>query len=292
MAGWHAFPSGLIIGIFPAWIFRMNEPRILEIVNQIRALILDMDGVLWRDTQPIGNLSEIFSTIHENGWSLVLVTNNATKSTDQYVDKLRSFGVDVEGSQIVTTATTTSYYLSTKFPLGGPVYVIGEEGLLNTLEEYGFYFSEENPVAVISSLDRTLTYQKLRKASHLINAGTLFIGTNPDRALPTPEGLIPGAGSILAALEKATGKHAKVIGKPFPDMFQFALSRLEVRPQEALVVGDQLETDIVGGQAAGCYTALVLTGVSSKEAAESADPGPTWIESDLTSLINKLAKWK
>jgi 4-nitrophenyl phosphatase len=137
-----------------------------------------------------------------------------------------------------------------------------------------------------------LTYQKLRIAAHLINDGTMFIATNADRALPTPEGLIPGAGSILAALEKATGKKAKVLGKPFPDMFQLALTRLNTFPQETLAVGDQLETDIVGGSAAGCYTALVLTGVSSWEAASSADPGPTLIEKDFSTLINKLAKWE
>lgn len=270
----------------------MIDPLISELGSQVKAFILDMDGVVWRDTQPIGDLPEIFSVIQANGWQVAFATNNATKSTNQYVDKLNRFGVEVDHSQIVTTATTTGYYLSTKFPTGGPVYVIGEEGLLTTLEEFGFYQSEEQPLAVVSSLDRNLTYHKLRTAAHLVNNGILFIGTNPDRALPTPEGLIPGAGSILAALEKATGRQAKVIGKPNPDMFQLALSRLEIHPQEVLAVGDQLETDIIGGQAAGCHTALVLTGVSTRQQAELANPGPTLIKSDLSSLINELAEWK
>lgn len=270
----------------------MPEILVQELARQIKALILDMDGVLWRDTQAIGDLPEIFSIISSKKWRVVLATNNATKSTDQYVDKLKNFGITLDRNQIVTTATTTGDYLKSKFPTGGPVYVIGEEGLLTTLEEFGFYHSEEHPLAVISSLDRNLTYQKLRIASHFINSGTMFIGTNPDRALPTPEGLIPGAGSILAALEKATGRYAKVIGKPFPDMFQLALSRLDFHPQEVLVVGDQLETDIAGGQAAGCHTALVLTGVSSREAAESTMPGPSLIEIDFSTLVNKLAEWK
>jgi 4-nitrophenyl phosphatase len=269
----------------------MTETIAQELGKLIKAFILDMDGVLWRDTQPIGNLPEIFSVIQENGWKVALATNNATKSTDQYVDKLNRFGVTVDPSQIVTTATTTGYYLATKYPTGGPVYVIGEEGLLTTLREFGFYHSEEQPLAVVSSLDRNLTYQKLQTAAHFVNNGTLFIGTNPDRALPTPEGLIPGAGSILAALEKATGRQAKVIGKPFPDMFELALSRLEIHPQEVLAVGDQLETDIIGGQAAGCNTALVLTGVTNRTQAELANPGPTIIKNDFTTLINELAGW-
>jgi 4-nitrophenyl phosphatase len=269
----------------------MSESLYHNIGNRIKGLILDMDGVLWRDTQPIGNLPQVFSTILTQGWKVVLATNNATKSTNQYVDKLRDFGVQLHPDQIVTTASTTGHYLNARFPAGGPVYVIGEEGLLITLEEFGFYHSEDNPLAVISSLDRRLTYQKLQTAAHLINAGILFIGTNPDRALPTPEGLIPGAGSILAALEKATGRKAKVLGKPFPDMFHLALSRLQTLPQETLAVGDQLETDIAGATAAGCLTALVLTGVSSREAARSSDLHPTLIENDFTSLINKLAQW-
>jgi len=271
--------------------FNMVESLYHNVGSQIKALILDMDGVLWRETQPIGNLPKIFSTILSRGWRVVLATNNATKSTNQYVEKLRSFGVHLQPDQIVTTASTTGHYLYTRFPAGGPVYVIGEEGLLTTLEEFGFYHSEDHPLAVISSLDRHLTYQKLQTAAHLINAGILFIGTNPDRALPTPEGLIPGAGSILAALEKATGRKAKVLGKPFPDMFQLALSRLQTLPQETLAVGDQLETDIAGGTAAGCLTALVLTGVSSREAACSSELRPILIEKDFSSLIDKLAKW-
>jgi 4-nitrophenyl phosphatase len=270
----------------------MDEVQYSILARQLKALILDMDGVLWRDTQPIGNLPEIFSIIRETGWSVVFVTNNATKSTVQYVEKLKSFGVDVKHNQIVTTATTTGYYLSKRFPMGGPVYVIGEEGLLTTLEEYGFYHSEESPLAVVSSLDRDLTYRKLQLASRFILSGSIFIGTNPDRGLPTPEGLIPGAGAILAALEKSTGTQAKVIGKPFPDMFQYAIAQLDVHPQEVLVVGDQLETDVAGGRAAGCNTALVLTGVSSEDAAKSSNPGPTLIEKDLSSLIFKLAEWK
>ena len=273
------------------WVFSMVESLYHTIGSQMKALILDMDGVLWRDTQPIGDLPKIFSIIHSRGWRVVLATNNATKSTNQYVDKLNSFGVQLKSDQIVTTASTTGHYLYARFPTGGPVYVIGEEGLLTTLEEFGFYHSEDHPLAVISSLDRNLTYQKLKTATHLINAGILFIGTNPDRALPTPEGLIPGAGSILAALEKATERKAKVLGKPFPDMFQLALTRLQVLPQETLAVGDQLETDIAGASAAGCLTALVLTGVSSREAASFADPRPTLIENNFSSLINKLAEW-
>jgi 4-nitrophenyl phosphatase len=270
----------------------MVESNVSELGRRIKGIIFDMDGVLWRDTQSIGDLPGIFSIIQEIGWKVIFATNNATKSTDQYVDKLNSFGVGVNRDQIVTTATTTGHYLSSISPLGGPVYVIGEDGLISTLAEFGFYHSVEQPIAVISSLDRNLTYQKLQMATHFLNNGIPFIGTNPDRALPTPEGLIPGAGSILAALEKATGRQAKVIGKPFPDMFQLALSRLNVHPNEVLTVGDQLETDIIGGQAAGCYTALVLTGVSSRIQAELASPGPTIIMDDLSTLINELAGWK
>lgn len=281
-------PSGLIIYA----IMTMSNSLSPRKDHPIRALVLDMDGVLWRDTQPIGNLAEIFARIGNIGLKVAFVTNNATQNTDQYVKKLASFGVSVAPDCVVTSASATAEYLRGRFPEGGPVFIIGEQGLIDTLADYGFYAAQEEdpPLAVISSLDRQLTYAKLRRAAHFINSGVLFLATNADRALPTPEGLIPGAGSILAALERATAQKARVMGKPAPDLFELALRKLEVQPAEAVAVGDQLETDMAAGRAAGCRAALVLSGVTSQEQARAANPPPDWIEPDLATFIDRLNK--
>ncbi len=254
----------------------------------IAALILDMDGVLWRGEEPIGDLPAIFQRIRQAGWQFVLATNNATRSVDQYVAKLASFGVDIRPSQVLNSAVATAQYLARIHPDGGPLYVIGEEGLLTALEAHGFHHDEEQAQAVVVGLDRKLTYLKLRTGTLLIRAGAAFVGTNPDRTFPDPDGLVPGAGALLAALEAATDVAPTVIGKPAPEMFRQALVRLDVEPEQTLVVGDRLETDIAGGIAAGCRTALVLSGVTTVQDADRTAIRPDLVARDLSQLLKVL----
>src|SRR4030067_576973 len=127
--------------------------------THIEALILDMDGVLWRDDQPIGDLKAIFSRIHQQGWMVTLATNNATRSMEKYLNKLQRYGVSLNPEQIVNSSQAAVHFLSQSHPNGGNVYIIGEEGLLLTLSEYNFRHSLENPVAVIVGMDRDLTYK-------------------------------------------------------------------------------------------------------------------------------------
>jgi 4-nitrophenyl phosphatase len=255
---------------------------------KIRALILDMDGVLWRSNEAIGDLPGIFAEINRLGWQVMLATNNATKSIRDFVDKLASFGIEIEPWQVINSAQATAHYLSQQHPEGGPVYVVGEPGLIEILQEKGFYNSDENPLAVVAALDRSINYEKLRKATLLIRSGVPYIGTNPDRTFPTPEGQVPGAGSILATIETATDVAPLVIGKPNPAMYQFALERLGTEIEETLVVGDRLETDIAGAQKLGSPCALVLSGVTDDEKAWQWEPAPDMIAENLTQVIQEL----
>ncbi|MCB9136135.1 MAG: HAD-IIA family hydrolase [Anaerolineales bacterium] len=256
----------------------------------IRALILDMDGVLWRDQEPIGNLPAIFSRIAARGLRVILATNNATRSVASYLQKLAEFGVTIEPWQIITSSQATAQHLKTQYPEGGPVFVVGETGLIETLREKGFTLSSDaSPVhTVVAAMDRYLSYEKLAQATLLIRAGATFIGTNPDRSFPTPAGLVPGAGSILALLETASDISPIIIGKPGPIMYQQALERLNTSPEETLAVGDRLETDILGGQNTNCKTALVLSGVTTLEQAQAWHPEPDWIAPDLTTLLEQI----
>jgi HAD superfamily hydrolase (TIGR01450 family) len=255
-------------------------------LSSIKAIILDMDGVLWRENQPIGDLSTIFKMINDRGWKVTLATNNASRSIEQYLEKLRGFGVVLQPENIVTSAQATTHYLLRKHPNGGNVYVIGEKALEATLMESGFEICEDNPVAVIVSFDRQLTFEKLRRGSLLIRSGVPLIATNPDRTFPTPEGLIPGAGAILAAIVTATDAVPILTGKPEPEMYDMAMERMASSPETTLVVGDRLETDIAGAQKLGCPTALVLSGVTSPKSAQEWTPAPTWILPDLAALMN------
>jgi 4-nitrophenyl phosphatase len=247
-----------------------------------------MDGVLWRGAEPIGNLPAIFAKVEAKNLKMAFVTNNATRTIGQYLEVFRRFGVEIAPDQVHTSANVTAQLLKGRHPTGGKVYVIGERGLQEALTDQGFELANGDCLAVVVGLDRHLTYEKLKQATLLIRGGATFIGTNPDRTLPSPDGEVPGAGSILAALEAATDVRATVIGKPERALLDSALKHLGLEPSQALMVGDRVDTDVTAGQKAGCRTALVLSGVTGDAAARAWNPAPDFIEQDLESLLDKI----
>ena len=256
-------------------------------MTPFKAILLDMDGVLWRGTEPIGDVPGNLAAIAAKRLQAAFVTNNATLTVEQYQEKFRSFGAEVQPGQIFTSANAAAHYLGTQYT-GGNVFVIGERGLRQALEERGFTLAEQDCLAVVVGLDRELTYDKLRTATQLISRGAAFIGTNPDRTLPSPQGPVPGAGSILAALEAATGVTPTVIGKPGTAILDAAMAALGVTPAETLMTGDRIDTDVAAGQAAGCRSALVLTGITTEAEARAWQPAPDYIANDLAALIKQL----
>jgi 4-nitrophenyl phosphatase len=265
----------------------------MSLTFPIRALILDMDGVLWHDERPIGDLPAVFARIKAAGLRVVLATNNSTRAPEEYLEKLRAFGVSLTKEQVINSSMATAAALKKRFPEGGVVYVVGERGILSALREAGFTPKTgadrpQNPVAVVAGMDRDISYEKLEIATQLVRAGAPFYATNPDRTYPTPRGLAPGAGTIIAALEASTDTTPIMGGKPEPYLFRLALRRMEAAASETLVVGDRLETDIAGGQAAGCQTALVLSGVTPREKAEAWTPPIDLIAENLDAVLDVL----
>jgi len=259
-----------------------------QFIPGLKALILDMDGVIWRGDQPLGDLPVIFNEFQDRGYRVVLATNNATLSDEQYLVKLRKFGVQLDEWQILSSPDVAGNYLRRRFLDGGPIFPVGEAGMVQTLSKYGFYPADQNVLAVVAGLDRQVTYDKLARAALLIRGGAQFIGTNSDRTLPMPDGLYPGAGAILAALEAATDIKPIVVGKPEPEIYRYALERLNTAPEQTLVVGDRLDTDISGAQKIGCHTALVLSGVAQEADARAWTPELDVVARDLTGLLTWL----
>jgi 4-nitrophenyl phosphatase len=256
----------------------------------IRGLILDGDGVLWKDAQPIGQLKAVFAAISRKGLSFSIATNNAMSTVEEYRLKLQDFGVDVNEQQIVTSAEATADTLASAFPKGEAVFAVGEQGIVQALRHRGFDVSTDPRIdrlyaAVVVGLDRDLSYLKLQKAAALVREGAPFYGTNPDPTFPTPAGLVPGAGAVLAAIASASGRKPIVIGKPSPLLFETAAHRMGLDSKGVLVVGDRLETDVAGGQAFGARTALVLSGVSTREQAAAWKPPPTIVAPSLSALL-------
>lgn len=257
--------------------------------SYIKALIIDMDGVVWKADTPIGDLASIFRRIRERGLRFVFATNNSARTSEQYVERLSQFGVDVEPWQVVTSSQAAAHAIAQKFPRGTKVFMIGEEGVRVPLEENGFEIvSVENAAqaqVIVMGIDREISFQKVSEATLLVRSGVPFYATNTDKTFPTPRGEIPGSGAWISIITTATDVQPIVAGKPFPFLMKLSLEKLGATKSETLVVGDRLETDIAAGQAAGCPTALVLSGVSSRQQADGWSPKIDIIAADLSSLI-------
>lgn len=201
-------------------------------LDDIRALIIDMDGVLWEE-RPMPGLVEFFDTLRARRIRFVLATNNASHTPDQYLAKLARMGVQAERDQVIGSGLATALYLKRHAPAGAKIFAIGEDGVRQALLEQGFRLAElyeDDADYVVCGLDRGLSWDKLATATLNIRAGAIFIGTNPDNSFPTERGLTHGNGAILAALEAATGVRPIIIGKPEPIMYQLAMERLQVPP--------------------------------------------------------------
>lgn len=263
---------------------------IFDLIPRIQALILDMDGVLWKENTLLVDMPAVFSRFQELGLKVVMATNNATRSVDMYLKRFDEYGVHLAPWQIINSAIAIGHLLRQRFPQGGPIYIIGEKGVHDTLADYGFYFSEDHPLAVVVGMDRQVTYDKLTHATLYIRAGLPFYATNPDKTFPTPQGLVPGAGAIIASVMAATDQEPIWGGKPQATMLQVALERLGTPADQTLAVGDRLETDILGGYNAGCKTALVLSGVATLEELKAFLPKPDLVAADLAQLVGSLPR--
>jgi 4-nitrophenyl phosphatase len=255
-----------------------------DILRSVRSFIVDMDGVLYRGQEPLPGAREFLNHLQEEDVPFILATNNSTLTPPQYVAKLGSMGMAVPADRILTSAQATAIYLSKVASPAARVYVVGEDGLLSAVRDQGLVIADTRVDFVVVGLDRQLTYEKLKIATLAIRAGARFIGTNPDKTLPTEEGLQPGSGAILAALEAATGVEPVIIGKPHPILLRLATERLGSTADSTALVGDRLETDIVGGREAGLITVLVLTGISQKDDLQSSAVRPDLVVSKVGDL--------
>ncbi len=262
--------------------------------NPISSLILDMDGVLWHGDMPVPGLASFFAEIERRQLGYILATNNATKTQQQYVDKLNRFDVAVPVERILTSSEATAGYLRKTHPAWRSAYLVGEIGLHEAMANQGFSILDEDiddmssvrADVVVVGMTRYVCYRHLAVANYLIKIGAAFVGTNPDITFPSEIGPMPGAGSILAFLETASGVTPEVIGKPNAIMFREAIRRLKTTVEATVMVGDRLSTDITGAHSIGLRSVLLLSGISTREDLEGAAIQPDWVFSDLKSLTD------
>ncbi len=230
----------------------------------VRYLVSDMDGVIYRGKSLIPGARDFIEKLHQKGIRFLFLTNNSEQTPLDLKRKLESMGLTgVEEENFITSAIVTASFLESQ-KKGGNVYVVGGGGLISEIYKAGFSVSEQNCDYVVVGKTTTYNYEMLRKAVNLISKGAKFIATNPDVVDPTEAGIEPACGSLLAPIETATGQKPYVVGKPNPLMMTIALKKLGAHPEETVMVGDRMDTDIVAGMEAGMRTCLVLSGVSDR----------------------------
>lgn len=250
-----------------------------------KGYLIDLDGTIYLGNQPIDAGKRFVDRLKEKNIPFLFVTNNTTKTPKAVQTRLReSFDIDVSENTIYTASLATVDYMKDK-GLGNRVYVIGEEGLKEAIYSSGFVLDEETPDYVVVALDTDLTYEKLAVATLAIQKGAHFIGTNPDKNIPTDRGLMPGAGSLIASIETSTQQSATYIGKPEAVMMEKALERLQLRASEVMMVGDNYETDIRAGIDNDIDTLLVLTGFTKEKDVATLPIAPT-------RVIKTLDEWQ
>jgi 4-nitrophenyl phosphatase len=261
----------------------LTERKVTALAD-ISHLLIDMDGVLYRGDVPLPRLGEFIAFLRGRPIPFVLVTNNSTRTPQQYADKLARMAVEIEPAEVLTSGQATARYLARSCAPGTRVHVFGMDSLREAILEEGFVLADEDVAVVVASMDRDVNYEKLKRASLLIRGGALFVATNLDPTQPTAEGLLPGTGSMIAALRTASETEPVAIGKPEPTMFELAMEAMDAQPQTTAVLGDRVDTDLTGGRQAGCRTIGVLSGSSSR--AEMEAFGPDFLFDDIAHLLD------
>ncbi|WP_106192676.1 TIGR01457 family HAD-type hydrolase [Alkalibacterium olivapovliticus] len=249
-----------------------------------KGYLIDLDGTMYKGKEPIKEAPHFIDYLKKNQVPYLFLTNNSTSSPDEVAVKLKAqFNIPAEASDVYTSSLATAEYV--RQLEGDRVFVIGEKGLIEALEAAGCTIVEEDIDHVVVGLDTELTYAKCERASLAIQEGASFIATNKDTNLPNEKGLVPGAGSIVALIEKSTRVQPTFIGKPESFIMESALNKLGLDRTEVLMVGDNYETDILAGIDNGIDTLLVLTGFTSKEDLKNVTSQPTYI-------VDTLADWR
>ena len=277
-------------------------------------LLVDLDGVVYRGSEPVAGVARVLFERAAGGDDVVYVTNNSMHHHGEYVTRLTALGAPVRPECVISSARATALWLVGQSPPVHRVLVLGASGLERELREAGLdvvtagqaatRMAQEGidgraaaggPDAVVVGLDPALTYLRLAAAADCVRAGIRFVATNRDPVYPYEHGIRPGAGSVVAAVEVASGVTPTVIGKPGPILFEAAAASVGARPADAVVVGDAIGSDLAAARAVGARSVLMLTGVTTRAQADALPEGqrPTAVAADaaeLAAALDQLAR--
>ncbi len=236
----------------------------LQKIRSKIGFISDMDGVIYHGNNILPGVREFVSWLQREDKQFLFLTNSSERTPRELQQKLQRMGLEVNESHFYTSAMATASFLSSQCPEGS-AYVIGDAGLTNALYDVGFSMNDINPDYVVVGETRTYSYEKIEHAVRLVLKGAKLIGANPDLTGPTERGIAPATRALISPIELSTGKQAYYIGKPNPLIMRNALKKLGCKLEEAVIIGDRMDTDIIAGIESEIDTILVLSGVTTRE---------------------------
>lgn len=249
------------------------------------AAILDLDGTVYLGDGLVPGAAEAIEELRNRGIPVLFLTNKAIERRADYSEKLQSLGVPATREDVINSGWVTARYAAEEYP-DREAFVVGEEPLIEEFERAGIDVVRNRPGdLLVVSMDRAFTYEKLELAMETVDDGAPFLATNPDRTCPTESGPIPDAAGMIGAIEGVTGRSLDaVLGKPSATMLETAGRRLDVAPEDCLLVGDRLETDVAMGERAGMTTVCVLSGVTDRATLADSDASPDYVLESIADI--------
>lgn len=239
----------------------------LETIRNKKAFICDMDGVIYHGQRLLDGVREFVDWLKRENKEFLFLTNSSERSPAQLRDKLARMGIDIAESHFMTSALATASFLHSQKPQAR-VYTIAEDGLREALRDIGCLLTDQQPDYVVLGETEDYTYDKITKGIRAVLDGAKLIGTNPDISGPSESGVVPACKALIAPIELATGKQAYFIGKPNPLIMRHSLKRIQCHREDAVIIGDRMDTDIIAGIESEIQTVLVLSGITSRQDVE------------------------
>lgn len=262
----------------------------MKLLDGITTYLIDLDGVVYRGELLLPGAKAFIEWLDANNKKYLFLTNNSFASEAQVIAKLAHLGITTDASHVLGAGQAAVQYIARRFPRG-TVYVVGEQPLIDMVQAHGLNVAPldaRRADAILVGLDRTFNYEKLTGATMAIRAGAAFIAVNRDPLLPIAEGVIPGCGAMVSAIEASSETAPEVIGKPEPGLLREAMHMLDSQPQETIMIGDNLGVDIKGGIVAGTHTLLVLSGKETHASLEKSLIRPERVYENLAALLDDI----
>ena len=261
----------------------MTKQQIEEIRSK-KGFICDMDGVIYHGQKLLPGVKDFVEWLIKENKKFLFLTNSSERTPQELQEKLARMGIKVDKDKFYTSALATAMFLNSQKP-NGSAYIIGEAGLINALYNVGYTMNSHDPDYVVFGESRAYSYERVETAVNLVIKGAKLIGTNPDLTGPIEGGIAPATKALIAPIELATGKNAYFIGKPNPLMMRNALKKLKCQREDAIIIGDRMDTDIIAGIESEIDTVLVLSGISDENAIKQFPYRPHYVLNGVGDIV-------